>query len=187
MHTRLSKVLISAALLLAGTAPAQVLAQRVTMDTPAAPALNKGDQRIVAELARANLAEVDAGKLAVSKTKNAQIKAYAQQMIDDHGRALNDIRQLALDKGVNVPAEPDARHKAMARALAKLDGDKFDKAYLTQAGVRDHSAVHKALLRHRERARDQDLKALVAKMLPTVEQHLHHAQQLQDGGKSAAR
>lgn len=185
MRTMFSTVVMSAVLALG--APALVHAQRVTMDTPAAPALNKADQRIVAELARANIAEIEAGKLAVSKAKNPQVKAYAQQMIDDHGRALRDVKRLAEDKGVTLPDAPDARHKAMAKALGKLEGEKFDKAYLTQAGVRDHTTVHKVLIRHRERAKDPDLKALVAKMLPTIEQHLHHATEMQGGAGSAAK
>lgn len=186
MKTVWSTILLSAVLALGAGAPALVQAQGATMDTPAAPALNKADQRIVAELARANIAEIEAGKLAVSKTRNAQVKAYAQQMIDDHGRALGDIQRLAQDKGVNVPSEPDTKHKAMAKALARLEGERFDKAYLTQAGVRDHTNVQKALSKHRERAKDPDLKALVAKMLPTVEQHLHHASELQSA-KTAAK
>ena len=177
MKNLLSTLCLGAALVF-GT-PALVHAQRATMDTPAAPALNRADQRIAADLARANIAEIEAAKLAVSKTKNAQVKAYAQQMIDDHTRALGDVKRLAEDKGVKLPLEADARHKAMVKALGKLDGDKFDKAYLAQAGVRDHTDVHKALTRHHQRAKDGDLKALVAKMLPTVEQHLHHATEMQ--------
>lgn len=190
MTIRLSILMMSALLAFGAGAPMTVQAQRATMDTPAAPALNRGDQKIVADLARANLAEIDAGKLALSRAQDPRIKAYAQQMIDDHTRALNDVTALAQEKGVNLPTEPDAKQKSMARALGKLSGARFDKAYLTQAGVRDHTNVHKALMKHRQQARDQDLKALVAKMLPTVEQHLHHATELADGspaGRSAAK
>lgn len=187
MKTLLSTVVMSAALVLGAGAPALAHAQRATMDTPAAPALNRADQRIAAELARANIAEIEAARLAVSKTKNAQVKAYAQQMIDDHSRALADVKRLAEDKGVKVPLEADAKHKAMVKVLGRLDGEKFDKAYMTQAGVRDHTKVHEALTKHHQRARDPDLKALVAKMLPTVEQHLHLATEMQGGAKTAAK
>lgn len=158
-------------------------AQAATMDTPAAPALNKADQNIVIGMARANMAEIGAAKLAVSKSQNAQVKAFAQQMIDDHTRALNDVTALAQNKGVTLPTEPDAKHKAMAAKLGKMSGAAFDKAYMAQAGVADHTSVHSALKKDQARAKDPDVKALAAKMLPTVEQHLHSATELKTAAK----
>lgn len=181
MKAPLASCMIGAVLAFGAAAPPAVLAQRLTMDTPAAPALNKGDQKIIAELARANIAEIEAGKLALARGQSPQIKAYAKQMIDEHTQALNEVKRLAQDKGVNLPTEADARHKALVKMLGKLEGVKFDKAYLTQAGVRDHTKVHAALEQHHARAKDQDLKAFISKMLPTVEQHLHHATQMQEG------
>ena len=88
---------------------------------------------------------------------------------------------------MNLPAEADSRHKAIARALRKLQGANFDKAYMAQAGVSAHTNVHKALTRHRERASDQGRRALIARMLPTVEQHLHHAIEMGDSVTTAAK
>ncbi|RSZ58151.1 DUF4142 domain-containing protein [Massilia atriviolacea] len=160
--------------------PASSYAQnaKATMDTPAASALNKADQTIVADMARANMAEIEAGKLALTNSQNAQVKAFAQQMIDDHTKALGDVTQLAQSKGVTLPTELDSKHKAMAAKLGKLNGDAFDKAYMAQAGVGDHKAVHAALKKFEAKAKDPDVKALAAKMLPTVEQHLHAATDL---------
>lgn len=171
--SRVLKALLSAALAAAFAVPFATTAQ--TMNTPAASALNKTDQRIVASMARANMAEIEAAKLALTNSQNAEVKAYAQQMIDDHTRALNDVTALAQNKGVTLPTEVDAQHKAMAAKLSKLKGDAFDKTYMAQAGVADHKKVHAMLKKDEARARDPDVKALAAKMLPTVEQHLHSA------------
>jgi putative membrane protein len=76
---------------------------------------------------------------------------------------------------VVLPAGPDAKHKALAARLGKLKGERFDQVYMAQAGVADHKQVHAALTRDHARARDPDVKALAAKMLPTVEQHLQVA------------
>lgn len=154
---------------------ASFAANAQTMNTPAASALGKADQKIVAGMAAANMAEIAAAKVALARSQNAQVKAYAQQMIDDHTKALNDVTTLAQNKGVVLPAGPDARHKAQAARLGKLKGDKFDRAYMAQAGVADHQQVHAALTRDQARAKDPDVKALAAKMLPTVEQHLQTA------------
>lgn len=162
-------------------------AQRATMNTPAAPALDRADQKVAVELARANIAEIESARLALTRARNPQVKAYARQMIDDHTRALNDIRALAQDKGVTVPAVADARDKAHARLLGKLDGARFDQAYMAHSGVREHTRLQAALEKHHARVKDQDLKAFIAKMIPTIEQHLHRATELQAGAGGAAR
>ena len=93
-------------------------------------------------------------------------------MVDDHTKALNDVTTLAQNKGVTLPTTPDAKHKAMAAKLSKLTGAKFDKMYMQQAGVQDHKHVHAMLKKDQARAKDADVKALAAKMMPTVEEHL---------------
>jgi putative membrane protein len=161
--------------------PLASLAQAPTMNTPAASALSKPDQQIVIGMAQANMAEIEAGKLALANSKTDHVKTFAQQMVDDHTKALSDVTALAQNKGVTLPTEPDKKHKDMAAKLAKLSGDAFDKAYMTQAGVADHKAVHAALKKDEAKAKDPDVKALAAKMLPTVEQHLHSASEMHKG------
>jgi putative membrane protein len=160
--------------------PQAVLAKPPAQASAAATAavLTKGDQKIVADMAIANMAEVDAGKMAVGKTQNPQVKTFAQKMIDDHTKALNDVTALAQSKGVTLPTEVDAPHKAMAAKLDKLSGDAFDKAYMADAGVSDHSKVHAKLKGFESKAKDPEVKALAAKMLPTVEEHLHLAKDM---------
>jgi predicted outer membrane protein len=144
----------------------------------AAGTLSKSDQKILESMAQANIDEVEAGKMAQTKSQNEQVKSFAQQMIDDHGKALADVQQLAQQKGVTLPTEPDAKHKAMAAKLDKMSGDAFDKAYMAQAGVADHKKVHAMLMKDEKSAKDPDVKAMAAKMAPAVEQHLKSAEQM---------
>lgn len=139
--------------------------------------LNKSDEKILKEMAQANIDEIEAAKLAQSKSQNDQVKTFAQQMIDDHSKALNDVQQIAQQKGVTLPTEPDAKHKAMSSKLEAMTGAAFDKAYMSQAGVADHKAVHSKLLSAEKKAKDPDVKGLAEKMLPVVEQHLKSAEQ----------
>jgi predicted outer membrane protein len=141
-------------------------------------ALDKADDKMLKAMAQANIAEIEAGKLAQSKSQNDQVKSFAQQMIDDHTKALNDVQALAQQKGVTLPTEPDAKHKAMATKLQSLSGDAFDKEYMAKAGVSDHKAMHSALMRDEKKAKDADVKALASKMTPVVEQHLKSAEQM---------
>jgi predicted outer membrane protein len=139
--------------------------------------LSSADEKILKDMAQVNIDEIEAAKLAQSKSQNDQVKSFAQQMIDDHTKGLNDTQQVAQQKGVTLPTEPDAKHKAMATKLQAMSGADFDKAYMSQAGVSDHKAVHSKLVSDVKKAKDPDVKALAEKLEPVVAQHLKSAQQ----------
>jgi predicted outer membrane protein len=140
--------------------------------------LSSGDQKILKDIAMADMAEIEGGKLAQSKGQSSEVKAFGQQMIDDHTSNLNDVKALADARGVTLPTEPDAKHKAMAAKLEKMSGADFDKAYMKQAGVQDHKTVHGKLMTASKKAKDPEVKALVDKTEPVVAQHLKSAQQM---------
>jgi predicted outer membrane protein len=140
--------------------------------------LSSGDQKILKDMAMANMAEIEGGKMAQSKGQSSEVKAFGQQMIDDHTANLNEVKTLAQARGVTLPTEPDAKHKAMAAKLEKMSGADFDKAYMKQAGVQDHKTVHAKLMAASKKAKDSEVKALVDKTEPVVAQHLKSAQQM---------
>jgi putative membrane protein len=146
--------------------------------TASGAAVSSADKKAIMDMGMANMAEVEAGKMAVAKAQNPDVKAFGQQMIDDHTKALTEVQALASAKGVTLPTELDAKHKAMAAKLDKLSGDKFDKEYMKNAGLADHKTVHSKLEKFEKGAKDADVKALAAKMKPTVEQHLKSAQMI---------
>jgi putative membrane protein len=140
--------------------------------------LERADASMLREIAAANIAEVESGKLALEKSKGAEIKKFAQMMVDDHTKGLNDTKALAKTKGVDLSDGPDLKHKAVMVEFKALQGDTFDKQYVRQAGVADHEATEKLLKKTQSEAKDPDLKSLATKMLPVVQGHLRHAQQL---------
>ncbi|MBZ2206445.1 DUF4142 domain-containing protein [Massilia soli] len=186
LKTKILKSLLSASLIAAFAVPMAVQAQTSAagMNTPAASALNKADQKIVMDMARASMAEIEAGKIAVNKAQSPEVKAYAQRMVDEHTRALTDVTNLAQSKGVTLPTELDAKHKAMAAKLNRMEGDKFDREYMKQAGVSDHTKMHAMLKKDSARATDPDVKALAAKMMPAVEEHMTAARSMPMAKKS---
>lgn len=139
---------------------------------------DSADASMLKDIAEANIAEVESGKLALEKSKNAEIKKFAQMMVDDHSKGLGDAKALAKAKGVDLPDGPDIKHKAVMVEFKSLQGDTFDNRYVKQAGVGDHEATEKLLKKAQAEAKDADVKALATKMLPVVQGHLKHAQQL---------
>ena len=140
--------------------------------------LSKADSKGIIDMAMVNMAEVEMGKLAQSKSQNPEVKTFAQQMIDDHTKGLQEVQTVAQAKGVTLPTELDAKHKAMSEKLAKLNGEAFDREYMKVGGVASHKEALALLKKNQKSAKDSEVKGLAAKMQPTVEQHLKAAQQM---------
>jgi len=179
---RLMAVSVAAAMFGAVGAQAQTTQPAGAAATTASAAkLTAADRKAITDMGMSNMAEVEMGKLAQSKSQNAEVKAFAQKMIDDHGKALTEVQTLAQSKGVTLPTELDAKHKAMSDRLSKLSGDSFDKTYVKQGGVGAHKETLTKLQAASKGAKDPEVKAQVDKTIPVVQEHLKHAEQLAQG------
>jgi len=148
------------------------------------------DPQIAAIVVTANQVDIDAGKLAESKTHSKDVKAFAQQMITDHSGVNKAATDLVHKLGVTP--EPNATSQSLKQGgdenLAKLktfDGMAFDRAYI------DHEvAYHESVLDALDKtlipsAKNEELKALLVKVRPAFVAHLDHAKHLQaELGKS---
>ena len=152
------------------------------------------DPQIADIAVTAHQIDIDRGKLALSKTKNAEVKQFAQQMVDDHSAGLKEAVALATRLGVKPEANPtskslkDGAHKATAK-LKKESGAAFDKDYIN-IEVEYHQAVIDAVKNALiPNAQNKDLKQLLTDTVPTLEGHLKHAQnvQAQIGAKQAKK
>jgi putative membrane protein len=142
------------------------------------------DAQIAAVAVAANQVDIDAGKLALSKSKNEEVKKFAQTMVTDHSGAIKAATNLVTKLKV-TPQENDTSKALVkggqeARAkLSKLDGAAFDKAYLDNE-VAYHSTVVKALDDTLiPNAQNADLKALLTSVRGVAAAHMDHAKQLQ--------
>src|SRR5687768_14172548 len=97
----------------------------------------QGDQLFVMTVAKDSMAEVELGRLASEKATSADVKRFAQRMVDDHSKANEELKTLAQTKNITLPNQVEPKHKAEHERLAKLTGSAFDRAYM-QAMVRDH-------------------------------------------------
>lgn len=145
---------------------------------PSAPQNTREERELVEDLAHANLAEIETGRLALEKTQNTQVRQFAQQTVDEHTKALQELQQLAQKKQLKVPEEADFQHKAIATAMRLLSGETFDRQYIRQIAVRDHRRAED-LLQKAQRSQDSDIKAYASRLLPVVQRHLAMARDLE--------
>jgi putative membrane protein len=138
---------------------------------------DKNDAKALQDLAQANMAEVQAGKLASQKAQNPEVKKFARHMVEDHGKQLGELKQIAQARQVTLPAAPKPKHQEAMKKLQDLSGDEFDRAYMTQM-VKDHGEALTLAQKTAKQAKDDELKAAAKKAEPAIRQHLDTAQKL---------
>ncbi|CAN5305766.1 hypothetical protein BH20ACI1_BH20ACI1_24050 [soil metagenome] len=150
----------------------------VKTEPAAKPPSDKGDSVVTGgalafmnAAAAGGMAEVELGKLAAEKADSADVKAFAQKMIEDHSKAGDELKKLAEQKNVKLPPDVLPVHKQLMEKLSKLSGANFDKEYV-KAMVEDHKKDVTAFENASKTAGDADVKAFAAKTLPTLKMHL---------------
>ncbi|MGD0815628.1 MAG: DUF4142 domain-containing protein [Verrucomicrobiota bacterium] len=140
--------------------------------------LSGSDYKFAKEASCGGMLEVNLGNLAAANSSNTQVQQFGQQMVRDHGKAGQDLGQIATRKGASLPTELPARHQKEVDRLTKLNGPEFDKAYMALM-VTAHKADEKAFKKASEEAQDPDLKAFAANTLTMVQDHLKMAEDLE--------
>jgi putative membrane protein len=146
-----------------------------------APAADSG---FMVEAAQGGMAEVEMGRIAVQNASDAKVKQFGQRMVDDHSKANAELKTVAAQKGVKLPAQLDAKHRGAAGRLSKLHGAAFDKAYI-DGMVKDHREDVAEFERQANGASDAAVKAFAAKTLPTLREHLKMAEDAQSALKKS--
>lgn len=144
-------------------------------------------QQFVTQAAQSSLAEIQLSQLALQKGASNQTKSYARQMIADHTRANNELKQLATQKNYTVPTSLDAQHQTAKANLSKLSGQAFDTAYMQQM-EQDHVKAVSLFQQESTQGQDAALKSWATKTLPKLENHERMAKDMTASmGKTGAR
>ena len=144
---------------------------------PKPPALASADRAFIQTAAKGGMAEIALGELAGTHAKTDEVKKFGKRMVADHGKANQGLTQLARDKAIEPPKEMDRTQKSGHDRLAKLTGEAFDRAYVEEM-VKDHRHDAKEFERASGRAKDQDLKAWIDKILPMLRDHLREIENI---------
>ena len=140
--------------------------------------LNDKDKDFVTSTGKGGKAEVELAQDALSHAENADVKSFAQKLVDDHTKANGELETYATGHGVTIPSEMEGKMKEAKERLMKLTGKNFDQAFVKQM-VEDHTSTIKAFEDESKKGTDTDLKAWVDKTLPTLRDHLKMAENLQ--------
>ena len=139
--------------------------------------LDRADRKHFREIAQANMAEVQAGKVAQTKASSDEVKKFAQHMVDDHSKMLKEQQTMAQSKGVALPKEPGKAEKSSLKKLQSASGAQFDKSYMQQM-VKDHEKALKLVQDTAKSAKDPELKQAAEQAAPEIQKHLDEAKEI---------
>ena len=134
------------------------------------------------EAADGGMLEVQLGQMAQQKAVNQRVKNFGKMMIDDHSKANDELKSIALQKGVAVPATLSDKHQKDVDDLSKKTGTEFDKAYMDMM-VSDHKNDIDEFKKAADKVDDPAIKSFASKTVPKLQMHLDSAQAIYDAVK----
>ena len=147
--------------------------------------LAQEDIEFATKAAEGGLMEVQFGELAQQQAASDEVKQFGQRMVEDHGKANDQLKQIAQDKGIDLPQELSDEAQQKYDELQQKSGDEFDQAYMDEM-VSDHEKDVSEFQQYAETGQDPDLTSFAEQTLPVLEEHLQLAQQTQERVTAAA-
>ena len=127
--------------------------------------LSSADKAFIKEAAKGGMMEVAMGRMAEKNASDASVKKFGARMVADHGKANDELKSIAAERKVELPAE---------KAAGKW---KSDKEYM-DAMVKDHEKDLAAFEREAKEGSDADVKQFADKTAKVVRKHLEMAKDI---------
>jgi putative membrane protein len=159
-------------------------------------AISAGDRDFVEHLTIAGMTEVELGRMAMERAASPEVKQFGDMMVKDHSKSGDELRQVAMQHSIPMPAGLDQKHQDLKTKLSNLNGAEFDREYMN-AMVDGHEDVVDRLQTRASEDRLGDDKGTVkpeasdnavesalnqwaAKVLPTTRHHLDEAKRIHE-------
>jgi len=138
---------------------------------------SSSDEKFITDAVKGNRAEVEMGRIVAAKASDPNVRSFAKRMVKDHTEALNQLQKLAQQKNITISNDiPDAA-KDMQSKLSNETGKQLDKDYM-DGMVQDHQKDVQEFQTAAQSASDPDVKQWAGKMVPTLQEHLQKAQEI---------
>jgi putative membrane protein len=119
--------------------------------------------------------EIAGGKLALSKSQNAKVRALGARLVKDHGKSLAESSRMAHHFGLDVPKAPTPSQRWELQILGTLSGPAFDQWY-SRLEVADHHQDITEAAGEVTDGTDQQVRSAAHDEIPILRQHLRLSQ-----------
>ncbi len=133
-------------------------------------AQSRSDKEFLEKSSQGNVTEVETAKLALKKSGNPDVRAFAQKMIKDHQMMGKQMAPFIAKAGLKSSVSLNTEHQHLYNKLNEASGTDFDKQYV-EAMVKDHQEDLKDFHEEGNSTTDPKLKVAVAKGEQVISQH----------------
>src|SRR5689334_19393356 len=134
------------------------------------------DTDFAVEAADGGLLEVQLGLLAQHNSLTPEVKQLGKMMVDDHTKANEELRNLALKKEISIPTRMSDENQRKYDEMAAKTGGDFDEAY-ADFMVKDHKEDIDKFKKEFDKGKDDELRTWASNKVPTLEHHLSVAEE----------
>ena len=127
--------------------------------------MSSADKAFIKDAAKGGMMEVAMGRVAEQNASEGEVKNFGARMVKDHGKANDELKALAREENVQLPAEKEPGKW------------KSDKDYMGQM-VKDHEQDLAAFEKEAKEGSDPDVKSFASKTSEVVRKHLDMAKKI---------
>jgi putative membrane protein len=145
--------------------PAQGPSKSKSTSAPASHNLSAADKAFMKDAAKGGMMEVSMGRVAEQNASDSEVKNFGARMVKDHSKANDELKTLAREQNVQLPAEKEPGKW------------KSDKDYMGQM-VKDHENDLAAFEKEAKEGSDPNVKNFASKTSEVVRKHLDMAKKI---------
>jgi putative membrane protein len=157
--------------------PAQSQSQSAERSRTVSGNVSSMDRQFAQKAASAGMMEVELGKIAQQNAASADVKAFGERMVTDHGKANSELKEVAASAGISLPADMTSEHKSHVNQLQNQKGAAFDRAYVQQM-LKHHQKDVAEFEKASQSVTNADIKKFATGTLPTLREHLKEIQSI---------
>ena len=133
-------------------------------------------QGFLARAALTDMYEVQAGQAVLERTRNADVRRFAEMMVQDHTRTTNEAQAAARAQNISLtaPSQLDGRRPEMVRQLRSASPAELDARYVEQQ-VEAHENTLNLMRDFAQNGDNAALKDWARRTAPVIENHLQMA------------
>jgi putative membrane protein len=137
------------------------------------------DSQYLVDQAEINLEEIEIGKLAQTKSTNAEVKKFGKMLVDEHTKSASEVSTLAKTKNFTLPTSLTEDGQDKFNKLNEKSGVDFDKKFADMM-VDGHEKAIDKIKKAAENAKDADVRQWATNSIPVLTTHLEHAKVLKE-------
>jgi putative membrane protein len=158
-------LVIKAAIIFIGLPGIAFAETETTKSSDKSHSLSSSDKSFIKEAAKGGMMEVAMGRVAEKNASDPEVKKFGARMVADHGKANSELKSIAKEENVELPAEKEPGKW------------KSDKEYM-DAMVKDHEKDLAAFEKQAKGGSDSDVKRFADKTSAMIRKHLQMAKDI---------